>query len=265
MAGGSFEFDLSDAPGKAWGTNVSDIPSTAINDNKIVPAPYFEIETNKFKDELLVQIKHIDPTAEIKYKSAKGEFNLYRAPFKISSSDTMVIVASKNGRLSFPVSQVFYKLPSDKTIKVLSKVHPLYTAGGNEVLIDGIMATDNWRSGDWQSYYDSDFEAVIDLQKTKPVNYVAVHVLQDVSPWIVFPKEVVVYTSTDGSTFTEASRIANKFGVAMDGAHTQELGTSLNTTARYIKVKAVNGGKLPSWHESAGNPSHLFIDEVIVR
>ena len=37
------------------------------------------------------------------------------------------------------------------------------------------------------------------------------------------------------------------------------------TKARYVKIKAINSGKLPAWHESAGNPSHIFIDEIIVR
>jgi hypothetical protein len=51
----------------------------------------------------------------------------------------------------------------------------------------------------------------------------------------------------------------------METVQTQELGINVSLQTRYIKVKAINGGKLPSWHESAGNPSHLFIDEVIVK
>jgi hypothetical protein len=46
---------------------------------------------------------------------------------------------------------------------------------------------------------------------------------------------------------------------------TQELGSNISAKARYIKVKAITGGRLPQWHESAGNPSHLFIDEIMIR
>src|SRR5215204_5505469 len=127
------------------------------------------------------------------------------------------------------------------------------------------MGTANWRSGEWQSYFDTDFEAVIDLQKEKQVSFIGVHVLQDVSPWIVYPKEVIFYTSNDGTNFKEVAKADNKIAVQMNSAEVQELGTSVNLNTRYIKIKAMNGGKLPSWHESAGNPSHLFIDEVIVR
>jgi hypothetical protein len=132
-------------------------------------------------------------------------------------------------------------------------------------LIDGVTGTKNWRTGDWQSYFDTDFEAVVDLQKVKQVNYLGVHVLQDVSPWILYPKEVIFYRSNDGKNFEEVERVVNSVGFNTKEPEVQELGKNVNFTARYIKVKAINGGKLPAWHESAGNPSHLFIDEVIVR
>jgi hypothetical protein len=45
----------------------------------------------------------------------------------------------------------------------------------------------------------------------------------------------------------------------------QELGTSLKTTSRFIRIKAINGGVLPAWHESAGMPTHLFVDEIIIK
>ena len=89
--------------------------------------------------------------------------------------------------------------------------------------------------------------------------------LQDVSPWIVYPKEVIFYSSSDGKNFTEVGRVQNKIEAIMDGAQVQTLGTNLNLTTRYIKIKAINGGKLPAWHESAGNGSHLFIDEIIIN
>ena len=144
-------------------------------------------------------------------------------------------------------------------------MHPLYTAGGNEALIDGIMGTINWRSGDWQSYFDTDFEAIVDLQKEKLVSYVGVHVLQDVSPWIVYPKEVIFYSSNDGKDFTEIGRANHSMDLKNALPSVKELGAFVDLKTRYIKVKAINGGRLPQWHESAGNPSHLFIDEVIVK
>ena len=141
----------------------------------------------------------------------------------------------------------------------------MYTGGGPEALIDGVEGTTNWRSGDWQGYYDQDFEAVVDLQQARPVHHLGLHVLQDVSPWILYPKEVIFYASDDGRHFSEAGRIQNTVAQAPGQAGVQELGVDLNLSARFIKIKAISGGRLPAWHESAGNPSHLFVDEIVVR
>jgi hypothetical protein len=154
---------------------------------------------------------------------------------------------------------------NDYAITISSEVHPMYTAGGPGALIDGMKGTENWRTGEWQSYFNRDFEAIVDLKKKTKLGYVGIHVLEDISPWIMYPQEVIFYTSTDGKTYSEAGRVKNDQGKQPDSRGTKEMGLKLSLEARYIKIKAVNGGKLPSWHESAGSPSHLFIDEIVIR
>ncbi|MEO6071127.1 MAG: discoidin domain-containing protein [Chitinophagaceae bacterium] len=173
--------------------------------------------------------------------------------------------AQKRGIKSSVVTQTFYKVPTDRTITVLSEVHPMYTAGGKEALIDGIIGTINWKTGEWQSYFNKNFEAVIDLKKPRPVKYVGIHVLQDVSPWIIFPKEVEYWISNDGENYNQLVTVTNKIGSTEEGPVVQTLGASVSATGRFIKIIAKNGGRLPTTHESAGSPSHIFIDEVIVK
>jgi predicted alpha-1,2-mannosidase len=269
MKGGELEFTLSDQPGKTWGIGEADLPHSKITDEPIVPVPYFDVNSNKFRNNLDVPLGDVYPKAVFHVEAPGTDLNMSNLKnsgwLNLKNTIELQAYAELNGIRSKTVSQKFYKVPSDRSITVLSKVHPMYTAGGPEALIDSIEGTTNWRTGEWQSYFDQDFEAIIDLQKTRSVSYVAVHVLQDVSPWIIYPKEVIFYTSDDGKNFTEAARVVNKVEQNMGPAQTQELGTKVNFQTRYIKVKAVSGGKLPAWHESAGNPSHLFIDEVIVK
>jgi F5/8 type C domain len=189
----------------------------------------------------------------------------YTKPFTINSASIIKTYAVKNG-IKSPVTQSqFYKVPTDRDITVLSEVHPMYTAGGKEALIDGITGNENWRAGDWQSYYAKDFEAIVDLQSSKAVSYVGVHVLQDVSPWIIYPKEVLFEISEDGKNYQPLITVKNNVEPDIKGPVHQQLGAAVNTKARYLKIKAINGGVLPAWHESAGSPSHLFIDEVIIK
>jgi predicted alpha-1,2-mannosidase len=268
LKGGSLNFALSEQKNEK--SVEGSLPHSRIRDNPIVTVPYFDMEKNKFKDSILVSLKSSQPNAEIWYSVTipMGELvkpQKFLHPFYIHRSSYVMASAMKDSVMSKSVIQAFHKLPDPRLITILSKVHPLYTAGGPEALIDGITGTTNWRTGDWQSYFDTDFEAIIDLEKVKPISYLGVHVLQDVSPWIVYPSEVFFYTSIDGKDYKLAGSVKNEIPSTEKAASEQELAIFFPTTARYIKVKAINGGKLPSWHESAGNPSHLFIDEVIVR
>ena len=277
LKGGVLEFIVSDRPNKTWGANKNDLPHSKIADHAIVPAPFFDVETNKFKDSIYVSIKNIDPNARIRYSIMYDEDlkkgsgltgylqSAYTKPFVIDRSCHVLAIGEIDERQSKPVMQSFYHTPADKSIAIISKVHPMYTAGGPDALIDSIQGTSNWKTGEWQSYYDQDFEAIIDLKKISPVNYVGIHVLQDMGPWIVYPKEVIFYTSMDGKNFVETAKVQNKIDQVNGPAQTQLLGTKVNCQAQFIKVKAINGGKLPAWHESAGNPTHIFIDEVIVK
>ncbi len=36
------------------------------------------------------------------------------------------------------------------------------------------------------------------------------------------------------------------------------------TKARYVRVKAVNLGKIPAWHPGAGFDAFIFVDEIFI-
>lgn len=269
MNGGDFEFVLAKHPATKWGTAKGDRPHSRIETKEIVAAPFFNIGSNKFRSKVDVNLSTIDTETTIFYKittdSSGTDFKKYTAPFSVDQTCEVYVYALRDDERSFTVSQKFYRIPGDISIKVNSTVHPMYTAGGPEALIDGITGSTNWKAGEWQSYFDTDLDAVIDLQKVKPISYLGVHVLQDVSPWILYPTEVIFYSSIDGVNYTEVTKVKNEVSQKMEKVETQIIGKAVKLEARYIKLKVVNGGKLPSWHESAGNPSHLFIDEIIVR
>jgi predicted alpha-1,2-mannosidase len=275
IKGGTFEFNLASLPSTTWGMAEADRPRSKINEAQIVPVPYFDMSSNTFRERTEVKIKTPGTADEVKVmimdKIERGNYwtsapeMLYQGPFTIDSTVMVMAYAIKNADSSKMVEQDLYKMHNDRNIKVLSQVHPMYTAGGPDALVDGIIGMENWRTGAWQSYFDQDFEAIIELKEKRKISYVGVHVLQEISPWIIFPKELIVSVSNDGKTFTETARIKNNIGVMNAGPIARELGGAVKAETKFIKVKAVNGGKLPADHESAGNGSHLFIDEVIIR
>jgi hypothetical protein len=224
---------------------------------------------DKFRDTAMVSLASIVPGSALFYQivdsGSQGGFLPYTRPFFISRSCQVRAYAESNGIKSKIISQNMHRIPNSWKIDVISKVNPMYTAGGPEALIDGVIGTVNWRTGEWQGYYDRDFEAVVDLGQSKEIHYVGIHVLQDISPWIIYPKELQVFTSEDGIRYVEAGRINTAEKTEAGPATTKEQGSDFNTRGRFVKLIAVNGGKLPAWHESAGNGSHLFIDEIFIR
>ena len=267
--GGEISFKLSQLPNKKFGSVTPDLPLSEVKENPIVIVPYFDNKSRKFQKQVNVVLKSPEAGTELYYRimrpNIRSVFVKYEKPVTITESTEINAYAKKGNTLSHIVTQYFHKIPNDYSITVNSTVHPMYTAGGPESLIDGVTGTTNWRAGEWQSYFDSDFEAIIDLKKQDDISYLGIHVLQDVSPWIIYPEKVSFYGSNDGKQFTEITTVFNQVKKTVTGSQVQELGNRVNGNYRYIKIKAATGGKLPTWHESAGQPSHLFIDEIIIR
>jgi predicted alpha-1,2-mannosidase len=193
-------------------------------------------------------------------------YTLYEKPITITNNSRLYFYGNNGEESSSLISQPFYKIPTDITINVTSKVNPMYTAGGNDALIDGIKGTENWRAGEWQSYYGNDFEAIIDLKKVKNVQQVKCHFLQDIRSWIWMPTEMEIFASKDGKDFVSVGTAKNKIDEKDETIHVSSLQIDISSLkTRYIKVKAKNYGIIPSWHLGAGNTSHLFISEVEVK
>ena len=242
-------------------------------DEPIIPVPYFEYENRSFSDEMRVEIKSLNPRDTIFYRyeypnPTRREpigWMKYEKPLNISSSIWVLAYIQNGKKYSKSVSAHFYKRPNNYSIQIHSKVHPLYTAGGPEALLDGIKGTENWRKGDWQGYQGTDFEAVIDLKKLTEIHLISVDFLQDARPWILMPKNMKVYSSTNGKNFQFLGEISSKTNPEDVNVQIETLDVEAKAKARYLKIIAENYGKLPASHISAGEPAYIFVDEITVE
>ena len=132
-------------------------------------------------------------------------------------------------------------------------------------MIDGLKGTANWRLGHWQGYQNNDVDAVIDMGSIKQINSVSIGTLQDTRSWIVFPKQVDYYTSDDGKTFSLVKTVPSSVDIKELSIQTQQFKADINVKARYIRIVARQYGALPEWHESKGQPSYIFADEIVIE
>ena len=128
--------------------------------------------------------------------------------------------------------------------------HRSYPAAGSATLTDGKGGGWTYGDGRWQGFL-SNVDVTIDLEAERDIHYVGATFLCNPGPGIYLPKEVEVWTSTDGKDFTLAGHALNEM---KDPVISYILyGVPLDARARYIRFKATRSRE---W---------LFVDEIVVK
>ncbi len=270
MNGGEIVFTMGETPDKNWGTNDADVPVTSISENKIVPVPYFVTNGKTFFTSKKIEINKITTDTRIFYTLDGTEpdstKSLYVNPIEINETSTLKAISYQKGfGKSYIVTAQFIKIPEGRSVKLISLYDNQYTAGGAEGLIDYIRGGKNFRLGAWQGYNGKDFEAVIDLGKVQNIHKISTGFLQDIVSWIWMPSIIEYAISDDGVNFIMISTIKNDVSDNDYNSLIKDFDANVNVKGRYIRVKAKNYGKIPTWHLGAGNPSWIFVDEIIVE
>jgi len=266
--GGEFEVFTGRLPNKLFVQGLEK-PSSKITDNLIVPNPYIIAPGKTFKTSISIEIKCADSAAKIHYtldgSVPSANSPLYTAPITISSNTIVKTIAIENGKTSMIDEGAFIKTRDDIKLALVNKYLPNYADEGDNALINGIHGKVNWRLGNWQGYQGNDLVAIIDMERVRPIKQVSIGALQDTRSWIVFPQYVQYWVSDDGKNYKLAATVNTKVDVKDLNVQTQEFTAPLNLNARYIKLIAKQYGPLPDWHESKGQPSYIFADEITIE
>lgn len=265
--GGQLEFTMSDKPSLLGPFSIDQMrPGLRREDAGFVAVPGLVASSNPFRDSASIRLNHIDPRVQIKvwWPDSEATFHVSNT-IQVKKPGVIKALALKERDSSHTVSGLVGRVIPGRRIMLITEPTAPYVSRGPDILIDSVMSSPDWRNGLWHSYFGKDFRAVIDLGAPRKLLYGAIHVLQETQSWIVYPKEVVFEGSRDGKMYVPLARFKNTLPVREGPAETQLLGGPLHGRWRYVRVKAVNGGPLPSWHPSKGQPAHLFIDEVVLK
>ncbi len=239
--------------------------------------PIIQPEFNTpFSDSNRIGIKYLgsylsddfgNPT-NIKYSINDSLFLDYISPFTIYKNSTIKAFTYFGTDTSYISTAHFYKRPHNYSIQLNCKYNKQYTADGDDGIIDGQYGDLDWRKGGWQGYQAQDFEAIIDMKEVKQFSEISANFLQDTRSWILFPTKVEFYISNDNINFTLVETFENKIPANDYTIQSQKLKVKTqneNSSARYIKIKATNFGKLPEWHLGKGDDAFIFIDEIEIK
>jgi hypothetical protein len=152
--------------------------------------------------------------------------------------------------------------------KVTLNTKPKKYAGENpQALTDGALGGSNFYAN-WLGFEGNNLEAVIDLEQETEIDTITTAFLQVTNHIVFFPESVTYFWSTDNNSFRKIETVANASPLTAESKRNDiAYFTSAfqSVKARYIKVVAKNRTTAPAWHNAAGSPAWIFVDEVIVN
>ncbi len=193
---------------------------------------------------------------------------LYQNAIVLDRTTTVRAVAAKDGQpLSPPIAATCHvSLASGKPTRYGSAFSEKYASERERTLTNGLKGSTNFGDGQWLGFAGQDLDATLDLGKSMPIRKVSVGFLRDAGVWIMLPGTVEFMLADDGKNFRSVAILKNDVEERDPKPLVKDFSAKLdNQTARYVRVRAKNYGKLPAWHPGAGNPAWLFTDELIVE
>lgn len=140
-------------------------------------------------------------------------------------------------------------------------------ATATDILTDGILGGADFGDGSWGGWQGPDLDVTVDLRDTRSLHGISMNFLQQAGSWIVLPREVSYAISDDGKRWRVVHRVNTQAdGLRSDRFVRQVAWRSVNPVrARWVRVLARSYGSLPNGHVSAGQPSWVFADEIVMN
>jgi hypothetical protein len=272
MKGGIWSIEMGAYPSDSFKKSKS-APSLNEIPKDFIPVVSFTPDQRNFEEKTTIQIQlPLDqPNWQIQYKfSQNDDWNNYTEGLEVKKS---IIIYSRVLDLSSKktgntVEAIFNKKEKIVELKLESSYANQYAAGGTDALIDGIEGETEYRTGDWQGFFDQDVK--FNLLPTNPKNSYILEIgaIEDLKSWIFLPSDLKVEYSTNGVDF---KTIDKKITVVTTKDYQPSNRTTIkqniesNLPIQEIRVTLKNSGVCPPWHLGAGNPTWLFFDEVKLK
>ncbi|MCH2200065.1 MAG: family 20 glycosylhydrolase [Flavobacteriales bacterium] len=150
--------------------------------------------------------------------------------------------------------------------KVINGFSDWYTGGGDKAMTDGFSGSFDFRDRHWQAEQGVDMIYEIDLGESKSISSVQIPVYIYGNAWIFSPEYIDLWSSDNGLNWEKFARIDMP---SMSGDVEQRIVVAVKDwdefTTRYVKVEAKNPGPCPDWHDAAGQPSWVFMSEIVIN
>lgn len=268
-AGGKLVFEMGSKPNSNR-AKYDHAPTISEVHESFIAAPFFTNTDRIFEDSVSIEISSNFPyNIEYRYTidgtQPTTTSPLYEKPFTVSKTTTVKVIATKGDYASSVVSGDFVKKDESIQIHLESEYANQYASTGDFALIDGVVGSEEYRTGDWQGYWDQDFHAQLAFETPRTLNSITIGVLSDMKSWIFLPESMEIQVSYDGINFEDP--ITFKFDQQTEKDMPPKRNEAIfkldgSKKVQSIIVTAKRTKECPEWHLGAGNPTWLFFDEI---
>jgi hypothetical protein len=235
--------------------------------------PDMEIRSfvSKNSNNISVKLSSVHKGATIHYTldgtDPDEESEVAKMNFMLTGPSTLKAVAYIDGqRLGYLERYFEISKTTGRYVEYKQAYSAKYNAGLKEGLVDGILASSDFRDEKWQGFEGRDFDVTVYLSEITKVTEVTLHFLSNPEAWIFLPEEIKIMWSPNGKDYFDFSGITEQL-VSQNGEPQKVKFEFRNegVNARYIRIVAKNIGVCPEGHPGAGGKAWLFTDEIIVR
>ena len=268
--GGVLEFTMGVEANKNFASGVADRPKSEITESLICPPPTIISESQTFKDQALISMSTLLTDTKIFYTTDGSQPNKdsyeYSEPFKIRTTTGFKIRAfHADYGFSKTIESRFYKIDDSKSIELTNAYSPLYPAGGDMALVDQIRGNNNFKTGTWQGFHNTNIEAIITFKTKTKIEKISIGFIQEPGAWLFFPKKVSFFISDNKKDWILVGSEENTFDKKVSSPIHDFSIQVYPKRVKYIKIIAENSGPCPDWHLGAGGDTWLFCDEVVLE
>jgi alpha-mannosidase len=193
---------------------------------------------------------------------------VYTEPLIIKGNAILKAIAIHPVRLPSPVTTAFFShsFPIKEIIYFQPPAPSRPGLNEEKTLIDLIKAISDARDPSWQGFEKNDLEVVLDLGEKKDVYELALSCFENNNGRVFLPASVAVEVSVDGKKFENLVEKEFPLPEKPQGPAVRTLYFGLKgREARFVRVRALNVGTIPSGFRYAGQNAWMFFDEIYVR
>ncbi|MBQ9547487.1 MAG: chitobiase/beta-hexosaminidase C-terminal domain-containing protein [Bacteroidales bacterium] len=241
--------------------------------SNVLEMPRIERDRERFDGPLTITITSPDEGAEIYYTLDGSDPSMssirYDKPFVIENTTVIKARAFRKGDAPSFTSQLRCDYAYLSSVAYDKKPNTPYNRNSARALFDGEMGDVSDLSEGWIGFSGGDCGATFQLARQLDVEQVSLRFAHNPDAWIFAPKQVWVYLSYDGSTFTDSISAPITYNPELKDeavATVYAVDVKVNRQAvRAVRVVAHGIGRIPEWHRAKGLKPWLMIDEVTVK